>query len=244
MGFDYDCDVRVTYAMELPVIECPRAFAVRCLLKFPKCVEDKPNKRQKAQARRPMTDMHALEVQARKDGKNQLKFEDVITEASLAPLSDAERCLYEELRVEMHGVLYDKLEGEDTNKCELVNKAFQVFADRVLPGHGHRFGLEVINWSGVDPFYGGTGRTAKRKCAYLYATETVVTQEAAEEDQPYQTSRGNNLSMPWGVKLTEIPIPKDLANLEAMMRTLVERMHLTSQASEPAFQLITNASGG
>lgn len=252
MGFSSGCDVFVAYAMELPTITHPRAFAVKCLLAHTQPQSQSqhlhpPNqyngrRRPRDNTRDTVFNMFLFQdMLYDKDGGDDLYFDDVVAEVQLSLLNAREKQLYETLKCECDNRLYGWYEDDlEPHEHKLIGRAFQCFVERLFPGQGRRFKLKLVEDSGAD---GKAGKTAKTESAYLYLAETMISQNPKKKASENCGDSRSGLNAPWGVKMTKLVIPEDLVELDAAMRVIADSMGAVS-VSAPGFKLITDASGG
>ena len=239
MGYSWDAQLGVAYAQEVKPLRSYSRFATRCLkFRGTEPESGRGKRRQTADLKLPGTDLTEEEQVVGEDGGKSYPFSD--TEEEVAAMPSKQRSL--------HAALHDSMDGDHENvdaryeffvdfieggSKGLFNQCFKIAVEKVLPGRSSDFDIYAADWSEAD-------HGAKEEIAYI-AYSPGKTDAGGKVDR----WESRHVNMPWGNKLTPVPMLSDAqrASVNAAFAVIIDRLGLTA-VGEPGFKLVTTASGG
>ena len=262
MGFSWNSEVSVGYIQEVKFINSYSRFATRCLKMGIKKPSTNPKKLKrtklpgheltKKESRTPdpfNAMLHGIDPDEWRElsadmEKNGWGYPFSETEEEVEAMVPEHRALYDDIKASLKGNHANIFKAWDNlnpmcgcpNRFDLLNDAFRVAVEHLLPGQGNDFSINAKQNGGE---YDSVGKGASHKMAYIMYNPT----HTAKGDR-MKVSDGE-INIPWGYKLTTIPMldKKTSKMINTAFATIVEDMGLTA-VGDPGHKLITASSGG
>lgn len=221
MGFDWLVNVSVSYVQEVEYIDCFSRLGTRCLkLRDPNNKLKKPGE--------PMPEEMRLD--------NDEPFSEDEDDLKVLKANNHLN-IYQNIKKKMDG--NHACENEITcftDGEELINKCFQIAAERIIPGSGSKFALRFETHGGA---HGETDEGAKYEFAYIEYLPAFCS-----ADGGLDVGRGG-INVPWGMKLTPVTVldHDEKTQVNAAFAVLLEKLGLV-KVGEPGLKLVSSSSGG